>query len=352
MPGCDGRGRGYAYRAQLDAALAGFNGTVISGGTLQGISGLVGEIGSRRASGLRTIGYLPATLPTDGTATIDDRYHEKRRTTGQEEFSALEPLQNWIDILCSGIAAKDVRVLGINGGDIAGLEYRFALALGASVAVIEGSGREAEQLVKEWPLAPKSRLTVVPNDPMTLRAFVHGGEQGVLSDEQIEEGAQSQHAGYLEKKRYDNLDPTMRLWPKLGKEFKESNRDQIRYIESVLRANGFRLGPIGNGGGIARFDDPDLVKRMAEMEHGRWNLERLQQGWKLGPRSPEKKTSPYLVPWANLTRDVQKWDHDNVYRWPEILAKLGVAIYPMAPEDAAPQGTLAAEQGASGGSPP
>lgn len=322
------------YREMLDAAFADHSGTLISGGTRQGISGVVGELGKKLPRALHTIGYLPATLPADGTATRDERYHELRNTTGKGQFSALEPLQNWIDVLCSGIDPGEVRVLGINGGDIAGLEYRFALALRAKVTVIAGSGREAVRLLAEWPPAPRSGLTVIPNDPMTLRAFLRRGEKGLLRDQQIEKGARAQHEGFLKEHRYKNLDPAMRPWPKLGDGLRESNRDQIRYIESILRSAGYRIGLLAKGRGLRRFPAA-AVERMAEMEHGRWNVERLQDGWTLGPRDPAKKRSPYLVPWHELSEEVKSYDRKNVLRWPDIIRHLGMAIHPLVARNAA-----------------
>ena len=43
---------------------------------------------------------------------------------------------------------------------------------------------------------------------------------------------------------------------------------------------------------------PEEVERLAEMEHERWLAERRALGWTPGPRDPQKKTNPNLVPWA------------------------------------------------------
>ncbi len=124
----------------------GFEGTVLSGGTTEGISGLVGELGHDRGEAVTTVGYLPEFLPAD--ATVDHRYDELRRTDGHG-FSPAEPLQNWVDLVASGIRPDTVRVLGINGGRIAAVEYRIALALGATVGLVADSGREAGRLLSE-----------------------------------------------------------------------------------------------------------------------------------------------------------------------------------------------------------
>jgi hypothetical protein len=67
---------------------------------------------------------------------------------------------------------------------------------------------------------------------------------------------------------------------------------------------------------------------MAEMEHGRWNLERIQNGWKRGVKKDiDKKISPYIVPWNELSDEVKKWDFDYVEGWPEDFKEAGIEIY-------------------------
>ena len=159
------------YRHLLLEALDGFAGTLISGGTRQGISGLVGDIRAARPEGIRAVGYLPSSgVPADATPD-EERYDELRRTDGIG-FTALEPLQNWIDLAASGIAPADVRLLGINGGIIAAAEYRLALGLGARVGLIEESGREAARLLPDADWAASARLVRLPRDAAAIRAFL------------------------------------------------------------------------------------------------------------------------------------------------------------------------------------
>jgi hypothetical protein len=111
-----------SYRQLLIEAFKDFTGTILSGGTTQGIAGLVGDIRERSGGNIHTIGYIPKLVPAD--ATVDknqDRYDEIRRTDGAG-FSPLESLQNWIDLLAAGIRPTDVKLLGINGGTIAAAE--------------------------------------------------------------------------------------------------------------------------------------------------------------------------------------------------------------------------------------
>ena len=127
-----------------------YQGTIISGGTISGISGLIGKVQEKFPQSIRTIGYVPQTKKR----LIDNRYSEIRLTQS-DTFSPLEPLQYWIDILATGVRPEKISLLGINGGRISAFEYRLALALGALVYIVQGSGREADDLLLDnnWKLS-------------------------------------------------------------------------------------------------------------------------------------------------------------------------------------------------------
>jgi len=322
-----------SFEGLLERAFADFEGIVVSGGTMQGISGLVGKMAKKSKGRIRAIGYLPKDLPTAGTATKDEKRFALRRTDGGPGFTAREPIQNWLDILATGIRPQDVRLLGINGGSVAGLEYRIAVALGATVGVIEGSGREAERVVADWPAVrlqgPSGKLLVLPADAMTLRAFLGASEveKNELPTNTIEEAARWSHQMFLEEQRYKNPDAVMQPWPKLRKDIRQSNLDQFTYLVSILHSQGFDVRPFADAPTDPKFTASE-VKRMGEMEHGRWNAERLGGGWKCSKqRDPVKKLSPYLVPWKDLEPRIRQYDFRNVRRWPQVLAEVGYEIY-------------------------
>ncbi len=328
--GCDPAhaGRVAGYRALLHECLADFKGTIVSGGTREGISGLVAELGERHPGRLRTVGYLPAMLPSDGTATRDGRYHDLRRTDGDAGFSVLEPIQNWIDLLASGIAPEDVRVIGINGGAIAALEYRMAWALGARVGIVRGSGREADRIEHEINGQEYPGMLLLPEDAMTLRAFIHTGDRrgSPFTAEQAERLARLAHARYLDQNRHRLGDRTMRDWDFLGEDLKRSNLDQITYMTQILRAVGCGVATAGSGAAPGKFSSEES-ETMGRMEHGRWNVERLSQGWRWGEkREPEKRLSPFLVSWNDLDDGVKGWDRSVVDTFQDLLAEIGMQI--------------------------
>ncbi len=327
------------YRPLLRDAFKDFEGVVISGGTTQGISGLVGELADESEGRIYAVGHLPQTLTKDGTATVDRRYNELRRTRRTNRFSPLEPIQYWLDLLATGVDPKDVRLLGINGGRIAHLEYRFALALGAHVALLHGSGREAERFLKEWPRQENDKLIVIPPDAKSIRAFLHlgVGSSRVLSPKIVEAAAQLSHEDFLDQQRYSNPEPVMQPWAKLREDIKDSNRSQFSYIESNLKTRNFAIRQVSGTPKDPNFTEED-IEAMAEVEHGRWVVERAQSGWSYGKtKDTANKKSPHLVGWDGLKDWVRKYDRDNVRLWPELLAKHGLEIYRFPGDGPAPK---------------
>jgi hypothetical protein len=133
-----------SYKSFIIDAFQDFNGTIISGGTSSGVSGLIGELQQIHLNTIRTIGYVPK-----GKSELADKRYSEICFTDGEEFSPMDPLQYWIDIILSGVSVNDVRLLGINGGRISSIEYRIALALGSKVGLIKDSGMEADRLLSD-----------------------------------------------------------------------------------------------------------------------------------------------------------------------------------------------------------
>ncbi len=141
------------YGGAVIESFSEFDGWVVSGGTEDGVAGLAGSLRERHGKQITAVGYLPTGVP-EGTA-LDLRYDYVRRTA-ETGFSIGESLQAWADLVASGVDPATVKLLAINGGAIAGAEYRVALALGCSVGVVVGSGREADRLLedRDWLAAP------------------------------------------------------------------------------------------------------------------------------------------------------------------------------------------------------
>lgn len=160
-------------RPLVDRALAAFHGKVISGGTVVGVPGLVGKISAELAAKgskhFQLIGYIPEFLPHD---EIKDERYDRFIVCGSKQFSPDQILRSWQDLLDSGIYPRNILLLGFGGGPLSALEYRLALAFGASVGLVTGVGGAADDLMKDTLWSQLPNLLILPFDEMTIETFV------------------------------------------------------------------------------------------------------------------------------------------------------------------------------------
>ncbi len=322
------------FRPLIEAALEPFTGTVISGGTAVGVPGCVGEVTralrGRNACQYTLLGYIPRLLPSD--ALRDTTY--ELREHGEDRFSAEQVLAGWRDLLDAGIPPEQILCLGFGGGKVSAIEYRVALAFGATVAVVAATAAEtgdAAACLTADPLwAGTPTLFPVPLDPQTVRALVVVPAPDYPADT-LEEMAKAFHAEYVRGSSGKLPDP-MKPWPDLPATYKTANLEQAKYAVQVLQSCGFEVRPTADPAHPVVFDaaqfTADEVECMARMEHGRWNVERLRNGWRLGPRDDAKKLHPCLVPWddTSLTEEIKDYDRSAVRQLPEVLAKAGLEV--------------------------
>ncbi len=152
-----------------------FKGTLISGGTKSGVSGLAGSIQEKYPDFINAYGYVPRVIPYDNVE-IDNRYKEIRRTTGTD-FSIREAIQYWVDICISDVDKRRVKLLGIAGGNISSFEYRLALILGIKVGFLENSGGQAESLVQDpkwqnYTIGKNAQLRILKNNEQNIINFL------------------------------------------------------------------------------------------------------------------------------------------------------------------------------------
>lgn len=310
-------------RPFVEAALRDAEGTVICGGTAQGIPGMVGDCLESRQS-VSLLGYRPATLP----ASVSPHPAYVARVTAADEFSNLEPLQLWTDLVAAGVDPRTVTVLGFGGERISAFEYRFARALGAVVGLASSTLGAVGVLLGEEPTARRGMIQL-PLDPEVLRAFVAtpGGEWNAGLREQL---AESIHENYRAGRVTEpSADPALAEWAELDRALQASNRAQADAIESKLNRIGYRLTPSQPGGPLPALSTAE-IEELAEAEHGRWTAERLRSGWVWGPeRDNAAKRNPSLVAWHELTEEVKDLDRQAVRQIPEVLAGAGLTFEPV-----------------------
>ena len=320
-----------ASRTLLRESLAAFKGTVISGGTMAGVPGCVGDVAKELAAqgkkGFKLLAYRPERLPDK--ARPHDGYDE--HDCIGDDFEPEQILRIWADILAAGIPPSEVLELGFGGGPLSALEYRIALSLGAEVGLVSNTGGEAETLPSDPIWAGLPNLLPVVDDPMTVRAFV--APNGVEFDPGVlDKMAAEFHTRYVAGNTKE-LPDKLRPWQELSDTYKRANREEAAYAVRILEAAGFAVcaanKPLDPDKVTFAFTEKE-IEQMAEMEHGRWNMERQRDGWRYAKeRDNEKKLHPCLVSWEKLPDGpdgVKKYDRNAVRAFPSILAKAGLEI--------------------------
>jgi voltage-gated potassium channel Kch len=142
--------------------------------------------------------------------------------------------------------------------------------------------------------------------------------------------AQALHRSYLEMHADApgrGADPALRPWKDLPEALRESNRDQAAHVAVKLSVVGRAVGPLVDWDTAhGAFSDAE-VEVMARLEHDRWLTERRRAGWRPGPRDQARRTSPYLVPWEELSEAVRDSDRMFVRQLPHLLASIGLQAH-------------------------
>ncbi|KAI7218707.1 hypothetical protein KC343_g9695 [Hortaea werneckii] len=209
--------------------------------------------------------------------------------------------------------------------------------------------RSLEKIISTSRLSGKSKFDVAALPPEEqIQLYVDGRIfMGYLRSPKLQPSLREKLAqGLFEtyKKRRESMcksdaerealesDRSMRDWDELAPELKESTRAQADDIPRKLRAmDCFMLNDTTRGPPlipVPQFSEDEL-DILSEMEHERFNSERLQRQWRMGPRNSKQRTTPFLVPWRDLTQEWKDVDRVMVECVPAILEKAGWRIYRM-----------------------
>lgn len=144
--------------------------------------------------------------------------------------------------------------------------------------------------------------------------------------------ARAIHEDYIRKQEKEGktpqTNPSMVPWEELKEELKESNRRQADHIGAKLKIVGCEVAPMYDWDAELFEFTPEEIELLSVKEHERWVEERALDGWTFaaGEKNIEKKTSPYLITWDKLTKDVKELNRNAVRGLPFFLAKAGFQI--------------------------
>jgi hypothetical protein len=163
-------------------------------------------------------------------------------------------------------------------------------------------------------LVAKERFTACPK-----------GEQELLG-----KLAPAIHESYLRQRRAEGHAEPGPAFGECSRDVRNSNLDAAGDIPRKLRLIGCGVRPIPPGRAPATPDITDCeVEDLARLEHERYCQERILQGWTPGPRDPQARTTPYLVDFDQLPKDVQDYDRKAVLDIPFGLAQCGWEVFRM-----------------------
>ncbi len=70
-----------------------------------------------------------------------------------------------------------------------------------------------------------------------------------------------------------------------------------------------------------------LTEKIAENVHENWSQGRIAEGWTYGPmRDDGRKTTPCLVPYAELTESEKEYDRNTAMQTLKLIVALGYKI--------------------------
>ena len=132
---------------------------------------------------------------------------------------------------------------------------------------------------------------------------------------------------YNDKQRTRNPEEALKYpeWDSAPDTIKYSNYNQARDLVNKVNILGYHVSDEGED--IITSFSAEQVEQLSRHEHQRWVEERLQNGWVYGKeRDVEKKVSPYIVPYENLTEDIKELDRDAVRNIIPLLNSVGLKV--------------------------
>ncbi|KAI6086643.1 hypothetical protein F4821DRAFT_278357 [Hypoxylon rubiginosum] len=242
-----------------------------------------------------------------------------------KEAGSKLPLEMWEGIRDKRTSPKHVKLLGFGGNEQSGEEYQMALALGAWVGLVRGTGGQADEVLADKDWNQTEHLLSLPQGAETIQAFIiPDSSESSIPKEGIQKIAEAIHENYRSQ-RFTTSDSSLLPWEKLSESMKRSSLNEAKSLASRFETLGYHIQEKSNTTQKSLPEDHRVS--FAKMRHGRWNIERLKDGWTLGPKNEAEKKSPYLLSWDDLDEEVRKWNCDFAKDIPEILAGVNLEVY-------------------------
>lgn len=208
------------------------------------------------------------------------------------------------------------------------LMARAALAIGAEVFVTDRAC--ANRLASDDRVRATRGLRTIPLERETLLGLFSGASSD-LAEQVIEDVAAANHergaqrriqemrrASYRDDRdeaifTRSDIGERTAVWDRLLETYRNASRERVRLAPLMLASVGYELTTepevtIGWG------DLPaDIRERLARLEHGRWNAERVRSGWvQHAPRDNRRLMHDLIIAWDDLSPAMQAQDFEGV----------------------------------------
>lgn len=147
----------------------------------------------------------------------------------------------------------------------------------------------------------------------------------------IELLAKKTHENYNKKQIERNPDKELEYpsWEDLPQTLKFSNVRNAKSMINKLRKIYMYVSPENADDDVLELSEGE-VEYLARVEHNSWMNERMTNGWTYGPKkNVNKKVSPYMIPYKELTEDIKELDRDTVRNMIGLLNSIGLKVYRM-----------------------
>lgn len=215
---------------------------------------------------------------------------------------------------------KDAESISVDESVLHGLlmvdQYRYGLR--SLKTIIDMSKVTGKSHFEKSALPPKMQMSL----HLRYDNFIKCCQYSILPDGMINIIAEQLHNTYLECRRKMSKNDyewnemlsqdSFKPWTKLSHEYKQSSRNHAADIPRKLGTISCFVAKQSEGRiPVKQFTDEEL-DNLSELEHERYNAERLQNQWHLGIRDEGQRSNPFLVPYADLAPEWENVDREMV----------------------------------------
>ena len=190
------------------------------------------------------------------------------------------------------------------------------------------------RLVADEKIRLTKLLYTLPCDKESFRALFAPRGNG-LNASLIEQAAKNGHERYAAERIAEmrnkgrsapDLGERAAHWDILDPTYKRANINRSAFVPVILAGLGFTLD--NNPDGAIGWQDITDQESLARAEHGRWNAERVVDGWCYYPvRDNEKMLHPDLVAFDELSEETKKYDFISMENEIDNFARAGLYLH-------------------------